>query len=813
MHAELISTYRLQLNPGFGFEQAASLVPYLRRLGISHLYLPPILQASPGSEHGYDVGDPTRVNNELGGEQALLKLFEAVKAAGMGVVLDIVPNHLGAVSSTPWWWSVLKEGPSSPHANSFDIDWNPADQTMKGKVLLPVLGDHLAKVLDAGKITASRDKDGEWKLAYESQRFPVNLRGSDMLGTAQPDLKAVLDVQHYRLCRFSRASEDINYRRFFAVQSLAGLKIEDPAVYEATHRKILELCTSGPVDGVRVDHPDGLRDPAEYFRRLRTQLPDKWIVAEKILETGEVMPEWPVDGTTGYDFLQMVGGLWVDPAGEKEVTDFYSDFTGHVVPFGVLVRDKKRDILRSGFYGDLDRIVRLLRTVCNRRLLDFSNNELRRFLTEVISCFPVYRTYVQPSRAEVTTSDGDHLKAAIASARRSSSFEEGLPELLESILLTDAVTTAEEAEFIARFQQLTSPVMAKGVEDTALYCYDRLLALNEVGCDPTRFGISSEVFHTWNTDAHKRWPLRMLTTSTHDTKRSEDVRARLSVISELSEEWASRVKFWSAHNLPAWEGRTPDRNAEHLLYQTLAGAWPIEAERVQDYMLKACRESSRHTTWDAPDESYETRIRHFVDTVLHDDDFIYMLEEFLPTMIAAGWINSLSQTLLKMTAPGIPDIYQGCELWDNSLVDPDNRRPVDFARRAALLDELESGDLTVDEIMCRMDDGLPKLHVIRVTLALRRRHPLAFAPGPDGYYRPLLVTGGRLANVIAYRRGSDVAVVGQRFTVTCGADWQDTAIELGEGSWFNVFDGANYSGEVSARELFEKFPVALLERK
>ena len=811
MHAEIIATYRLQLTPDFGFRRAASLVSYLRRLGISHLYLSPILQASPGSDHGYDVADPSAVSHDLGDEQDLHHLFDEVAAAGMGVVVDIVPNHLAAISSNPWWWDVLKKGRSSRHADAFDINWEPSDASMNGRILLPILGHHLAIVIEQGAIRPLRSPDGECELIYEDHRLPLNDEGARLLDSSPPDLIAILECQHYRLCHFSLASEDINYRRFFAVQSLVGLRAEDPQVWEASHEKILELCSSGPVDGLRVDHADGLRDPAEYFRCLRDRLPDMWIVAEKILETGEVMQEWPVAGTTGYDFLQMVGGLWIDPAGEKVLSEFYSDFTGHLEPYGVLVRDKKRNIIRSSFQGDLDRLVRHLRAICDQRLLNYPRKVLTDLMTEVIACFPVYRTYVEPEGGTIPPGAPRQIRSALAAVRRCSLFEESLLWMIESLLISGNPANRDETEFVARFQQLTSPVMAKGVEDTALYCYDRLLALNEVGCDPTRFGFSPEVFHGWNTDAHHRWPRRMLTTSTHDTKRSEDVRALLSVISEIGEEWANQVRAWSAHNLHAWEGRSPDRNAEHLLYQTLAGAWPISVDRVQAYMRKACREASRYTTWESPDVSYEMRISQFVETVLTDKDYIRMLEDFLPAIIPLGRTNSLAQTLLKLTAPGVPDIYQGCEVWDNSLVDPDNRREVDFARRAALLGELETG-LSVESIMERIGEGLPKMHVIREALSLRRRRPEAFAPGAEGCYGSLLATGPRLAHLVAFRRGDYIAVIVPRLTAKMGNDWGDTEVELGDGVFTNLLDRSVHEGKVPVRLLFENFPVALLEK-
>lgn len=812
MHAEIFGTYRLQLTPGFGFAEAGDVVAYLKRLGISHLYLSPVLQATPGSEHGYDVVDPTQVSRDLGGEEGLRRLFDRVREAGMGIVLDIVPNHLSTAAENPWWWDVLKNGQGSAHAAAFDIDWQAAGSSLSGKVLLPILDDHLTHVIEAGRIRALPNADGQWELLLEGQRLPVNAAGQEILHRSAANIRETLQLQFYRLCHSQLASEDINYRRFFAIQSLAGLRVEDDGLWATTHRKILELVRSGPIDGIRVDHPDGLRDPAAYFRRLRKELPHQWIVAEKILEDGESLPQWPVDGTTGYDFLQMVGGLWVDPAGEKPISEFYSDFTGHLEPYGVLVRNKKRDIIRSSFKGDLNRIVGLLRAICDKRNLDYPRAILRRLLTEVVASFPVYRTYVQPSRGEVSDADRKFLRSATSAVRGGSSeFEDGILRLLEEILLSTQVTDHLESDFIARFQQLTSPVMAKGVEDTALYCYDRLLTLNEVGCDPTRFGITPEIFHSSNTEAHSSWPGRMLATSTHDNKRSEDVRARLAVISELGEEWANQVREWSSHNSPAWEGKTPDRNTEHLLYQTLVGTWPIEKDRLQAYLMKACREANRFTSWASPNDDYEKRIGTFVDTVLEDRAFIDMLEDFLPVLLAAGRRNSLAQTLLKMTSPGIPDVYQGCEIWDNSLVDPDNRRTVDFNLRNDLLARLEASP---DAAASLAEDsvGLSKMHVIRQSLLLRSRRPELFRSGRDGTYRPLLVTGKRLANVLGYSRGEQVAVVVPRLGLRLDDAWGDTEAILGGGRWMNVLDGQTHGSTALVGTLFKQFPVALLEQ-
>lgn len=811
MHAELIATYRLQLNRRFTLADAARISPYLRGLGISHPYFSPVLTAVPGSDHGYDVCDPTSVSADLGGTEGLHAIFKTLQEAGQGCVIDLVPNHLAASHDNAWWWDVLKNGRASPHASKFDIEWEPANSAHHGKILLPLLGAHPGELLERGELNMRRSPDGEWQVIYGELRFPVNAEGQSLLEQEDADPGAVLDRQFYRLCHFRLASEEINYRRFFMVQSLAAVRMEDSAVRDATHARILEALANGPVDGLRIDHPDGLRDPAGYFAYLREQLPDTWIVAEKILETAEELPDWQVDGTTGYDFLQLAGGLWVDPAGEKALTEFYADFTGNLEPYGVQVREKKRRIIQEGFRGEVGRLARFLRSACEARRLDFPRSMLEEVITELVVCFPVYRTYVVDGES-ATGPDRSYIAQAIATVRGNPwNFEPVLLDVLEKLLCGDLPDTPDSADFIARFQQLTSPVMAKGVEDTALYCYDRLVSLNEVGGDPTRFGITPDVFHMENTRAHARWPLRMVTTSTHDTKRSEDVRARIAVLSELGLEWSNRVKKWAEHNFRAWQGHLPDRNAEYLLYQTLVGTWPITEERLQDYMLKACREASRYTTWSAPDSGYEDIVRNFVHEILTDPAFILDLEDFTGRILTAGRVNSLAQTLLKLTSPGIPDIYQGCEIWDNSLVDPDNRRPVDYEAREELLRFLEL-DPPVDRILEKMETGAPKMHVIRRALDLRRRHEPSFGPGAAGAYSPLLVSGPRLANVVAFRRGENVAVIVPRLTAAAPADWGDTVVLLSPGLWKDAFTGLTHSGATRLQNLLVDFPVALLEK-
>ncbi|MCW1912964.1 malto-oligosyltrehalose synthase [Luteolibacter sp. GHJ8] len=805
MHAELVATYRLQLGKNLTFDAAADLVPYLSDLGISHLYLSPLLKAAEGSEHGYDVADPTRIDDRIGDEAALGRLFRRVKEHGMGIVLDIVPNHLAAVISNQWWRDVLAKGRDSEHAEVFDIEWRPPDSDGSGKVLLPVLEDHPSAVLERGELKVEDDE-----LVYNNtQRLPLSAEGKDMAAKGS-GVREILDAQHYRLTRWQLAGDEINYRRFFMVATLVGARVEVPAVFEKTHATLFELLDQGPIDGIRVDHPDGLRDPAGYLRTLRSRIGSRWLVVEKILEPGESLPaDWPVEGTTGYDFLERAGGLFIDPGGEKILDDLYTTFTGHRSPYGELVREKKRQVIGEGFDSDLRRLVERLREAAEHLGLAYSRREMRRALAELIAAFPVYRTY-RPQDGEFSPQDEAALSHAFSDAKHGApGIEPGLWNLISRVLSGGVDEFPAARDFVARFQQLTGPVMAKGVEDTTFYCFDRLLALNEVGCDPVRFGVGPDAFHQACIESQRRWPRSMLATSTHDTKRSEDVRARLSLLSESGVAWADEVRKWSAHNEKAWGGRTPDRSAEYHLYQTLIGAWPMATERLLGYMQKACREARTRTSWDLPDLIYEEGVQGFIQNILGEPVFVRMFEEFVQPLVMPGRINSLAQLLVKLTAPGIPDIYQGCEIWDSNLVDPDNRREVDFLQRTGLLGTLAQGEgpPPLD------DDGLAKQYVIKRTLQLRKRHSACFGACEPGSYRPLHVTGRKLSHTLGYRRGEDVLVVIPRLVLTLNGDWQDTAMELPKGNWRNAFDGAVYTeGPASLEKLLLKLPVALLER-
>lgn len=877
-----LSTYRVQFRPEFGFDDAAALAGYLADLGITHLYSSPYLQAARGSTHGYDVIDPTRVNEELGGEEGHARLCKALGAAGLGQVLDVVPNHMAITERrNTWWWDVLENGPSSRYAFYFDVDWDPPQARLRNTVLLPILGDHYGRALEAGEMKLVR-RDGKFEIHYHEHRMPVAPPSLDTLlaGAARrcgsPDLAFIADSygqlplatltdresvarrhrdkevlagqlarlceekpgvaaavdsvveewnadpdrldellqrQNYRPALWRTAGQELDYRRFFDVHTLIGLRTEDAAVLGDTHSLIFRWLKEGVLDGVRIDHPDGLRDPKQYFDRLRAAAPEAWIVVEKILEPGEPLREsWPVDGTTGYDFLNLSGGLFVDRAAEQALTDLYTEMTGESPAWAELVREKKLLVLGDLLASDVNRLAEVFLQVCerHRRHRDYTRFELRQAIREVVACFPVYRTYVRAEAGEVSPEDVCELEEAIEAAKaHRSDLPPDLFDFFRDLLLLKYRGDVE-SELVMRFQQLTGPAMAKGVEDTAFYNYHRLVSLNEVGGSPGAFGISIEEFHRVCAENQRRWPVALLATSTHDTKRSEDVRARISLLSEIPERWSEAVRRWFTHNEKHLRGGSPDRNAQYLLYQTLVGAWPISVERVQVYMEKAAREAKAQTSWTRVNAEYEEALKRFIQDILEDRDFVSDLEGFVDPLVEPGRINSLAQALLKMTAPGVPDFYQGTELWDLSLVDPDNRRPVDYELRRRLLDELGKG-LSPQEVLARMDDGLPKLWLIRQGLRLRRRRPGAL--GPESTYEPLQVSGEKADHAVAFLRGGEVAAVVPRLVLKLGGNWGDTVLDLPEGRWRNELTGEEVAGgRIGLGELLARFPVALLAR-
>lgn len=871
------STYRLQLHEEFGFDAASAIAPYLKKLGVTHVYSSPYLQASPHSRHGYDVVDHRKVNEELGGADAHERFCKRLGEIGLGQVLDIVPNHMSLGRQNRYWWDVLENGTNSRYAGFFDIDWNPSEERLREKVLVPILGDQYGRVLRDGGVKIKRqgprflllaseqelpispttlplilskaaDRAGSDTLRFlaasfgrlpsaeEWDRWKLNARDRDkqvLFGllsrlcleepntcveidhvidemNASPDLlDELLSQQNYRLSYWKTADQQLSYRRFFDVNTLIGLRMEREYVFEETHELILKWVKEGVLDGLRVDHPDGLRDPLQYFERLRKAAPEAWIIGEKILESGEwLRPNWPIEGTSGYDFMNQAVGLLVKPDGLTKLGEHYRAFTGDEQSFPVIAHDKKLNVTQEALGSDVNRLATIFVEICeqNRDYRDFTRAEIRRAIREVASCFSIYRTYVIPHRKEVTEEDRQVIREATECAKNNRTDIDGTLFEFMGEVLQGNVPGEKEAEFVYRFQQFTSPVMAKGVEDTAFYDYNRLIALNEVGGNPACSGFSVADFHAYNSTVQRTFPSTMLTLSTHDTKRSDDVRARLAVLSEIPDEFAQKVKHW--HEMTAdYRGEQVDAGTEWFLFQTLVGVWPITLDRLKNYMQKAMREAKLRTTWTANNSEYEDALNAYMGKLLEDDTFLRDLEHFVGSITYAGRVNSLAQTLLKHTSPGVPDMYQGGEIWDLSLVDPDNRRPVDYKLRSRLLDSL--GNLNAEQIMARIDEGLPKLHVVHKALDLRREHPDWFGAEVD--YAALECTGADADRIVAFSRGEHIVTVVPRWMQQ--VTLPSASVALPKGNWINILSGQTFnSGSVAADLLLAAFPVALLVR-
>ncbi|AVP57835.1 malto-oligosyltrehalose synthase [Pulveribacter suum] len=894
------ATYRVQFHKGSTFAQISQVVPYLHALGVSHLYSSPYLCAQPGSTHGYDVVDPTRLNPEVGTEDEHAALCRQLDAHGMGQVLDIVPNHMGvAGSDNPWWDDVLEHGKASPHARTFDIEWDMPSPGTGGRLVLPVLGDHLGRELEAGRLQVRFHPDtGQFRLHYWEHHWPLDPRhtarvvrtaplpasgGDDAHGLAQvqslldafealpprdaPEdalraarvrdaalhrqrlarqaahqgwlaewidaslsvlngqvgdgasfdaLEALLGSQAWRLANWRVAADDINYRRFFDVNTLAAVRVEEDAVFEAAHALVLRWVAEGKVSGLRVDHPDGLAQPAQYFQRLQQRSADLaraagrephalYLVVEKILAEHEPLPQdWPVHGTTGYRFASQVNGLFVDSAAQAAFDDAYRGFTGQDEDFEQERRACKRMIIKSAFAGDLNWLAATLHRItrADRSASDFTLNQLRQALAEVAAQFPVYRTYVTPGAAASDT-DRQHIDWAVAAARRQlGTAEGGVLAYLRAVLVGDGGSEPQaRADFVRRWQQFTSPVMAKAVEDTLFYRYVRLVSLNDVGSEPRRFGASPAAFHQAQQQAARLAPHQLLASSTHDSKRSEDVRARLNALSELPALWedtARRLRETATRHTAEVDGESAPRAHDlWALYQALVGIWPAGGtsaderaalrERVQQYMVKAMREAKQATNWLFPDEAYEGAVAAYVERALATDAFVETLQGFVDAVAPYGFRNSLCQLALKLTAPGVPDIYQGCEQWNFSLVDPDNRRPVDFAALAEGLRGVQAlygnGRFPAPQDWQRLLGGVPapalKQLVTWRLLELRRALPEVFR---SGSYVPLAVQGAASEHALAFVRLHEkraVAVVSARLVCGLAArGWQDTRLAL-----------------------------------
>ena len=757
MHERPASTYRLQITADFDLDAARELLPYLHDLGVDWVYLSPILQAEEGSGHGYDVTDPTRIDASRGGPEAFARLAEAAHALGLGVLVDIVPNHQGVATpkQNPWWWSLLREGEASPYAAAFDVDWAAGG----GRIRIPILGS--ADDLDALEV------DGD-ELVYYDHRLPI------AEGTGEGGAREVHDRQHYELVHWKVADDGLNYRRFFAVNTLAGVRVEDPEVFDASHVEIRRWFDEGLADGLRVDHPDGLADPGRYLEDLARLTGGAPVWVEKILEPGEVLPPiWATEGTSGYDALAVVDRVLVAPQAEHALDVLDAELAGAPSePWPRLIHGTKRMIADGILRSEVLRLSRLIPGV----------PQADDAIAELLTCFPVYRSYLPYGL--------HHLEEAAASARIYR------PELASAIDAVTAVLADPAHPAAQRFQQTSGMVMAKGVEDTAFYRFNRLTSLNEVGADPSEFAFGLERFHAAQAERQAAMPNSMTTLSTHDTKRGEDVRARITALSERTELWSAAVTELRAL-APIGDGAF-----ENLLWQAVVGAWPASRERLHAYAEKASREAGASTTWTEPDEGFEQRMHAAVDAAFDDERVRAVIERTVASLEDAGRSNGLSAKLLQLAGPGFPDVYQGAELWETSLVDPDNRRPVDFAVRRELLTRLEDGWLPEVDA-----EGAAKLLLTSRALRLRREHPERF-----DRYRPLAANGELAEHLVAFDRGGVIALATRLPAALAHAGgWGATTIELPGTRLVDVITGAEITGGVvPVAELLARYPVALL---
>ncbi|MBC2933061.1 malto-oligosyltrehalose synthase [Nocardioides sp. zg-1228] len=761
------STYRLQISPDFTLHDAARVLPYLHDLGVDWVYLSPLLASEPGSTHGYDVVAFDHVDPERGGAEGLAALSAEARRLGMGVLVDIVPNHVGVATPAegPWWWDVLRLGRGSEYASAFDVDWAAGD----GRILIPVVGDD-----DEDAIHLAVSEAGEGEVRYHDHRFPL------APGTS------TLEEQHYELVSWRAADDDLNYRRFFAVNTLAAVRVEDPEVFAETHAEVKRWFDEGLVDGLRVDHPDGLRDPKRYLDDLAALTGGAYVLVEKILEPGEHLPaDWATAGTTGYDALALIDRLLTDPAGEAPLTALEDRLRGTSVDWAQMVHDNKRAVADGILRAEVLRITREVERVLESREEQAGpgadSDSVADAVAELLACFPVYRSYLPEGR--------EHLDQAFAAARAHR------PDLAATYDVLEPLLNDEWGQPARRFQQTSGMVMAKGVEDCSFYRWSRLTSLNEVGGDPSIFSVGVEEWHDAMAARQRDWPDAMVTLSTHDTKRGEDVRARITVLAEEPGHW-ERALDELLRLAPV-----PDPGFGSLLWQAVLGAaWTWETpdhlpdlrERLHGYAEKAMREAGDRTTWTEPDEAYEKQVHAAVDAIFDSEEVRAVLLDLAARIDAPAQANSLSAKLLAITMPGVPDVYQGSELWETSLVDPDNRRRVDFDHRVAVL----AGTAE--------DDAATKLHVTCTALTLRRDRPELFTG-----YAPVGATGAAADHVVAYDRGGAIAVA-TRLPVGLAAagGWGDTVLELPDGRWHDVLTGLDADGRLA--DLLAVHPVALL---
>jgi (1->4)-alpha-D-glucan 1-alpha-D-glucosylmutase len=873
------ATYRVQFNREFTFDHASNLVGYLRRLGITDCYASPIFRAGPESTHGYDVCGFDAVNPALGGEDGLRKLSHRLREAKMGLLVDMVPNHMGNDLSNAWWVDVLAKGTESRYANWFDIDWTSASPSQAPQVVLPILEARYGTVLEAGKLQIVED-GGRLAIAYYDRKLPLSKETAEQIlqkagaDTAQLDsvlrelngvpgqprsfdaLDRIIRRQHYRLVFWRIGPQEINYRRFFDITELVSMRMECQEVFQATHELLFDLLEQGIVTGIRVDHPDGLWNPKEYLANLQHRGP-VYVAAEKILSGNEPLPEdWEVQGTTGYDFLNRVNGVFVNRDGEHELSRIYGDFSGvRADSLQLMVSGCKRLVLERSFERDVNALANRLKSLClkTRACLDLTFVELLRAVSDLAVCFPVYRIYITENTISPSESDKGAIEQAFSSAMTGRSGDEPALEFTRSLLLLDMPADFDEAarseavEFVMKFQQLTGPLMAKGLEDTTFYRFNRLLSLNEVGGEPDHFGVSVSEFHSHNLSRQRHWPHSLLATATHDTKRGEDLRARLNVLSEMPPQWEQALGRWKDQN-QGCKGLTsgmeaPDANDEYFIYQTIVGAWHPEqtapeadfVERIAACVKKSLKEAKRHTSWTDPNEEYEAASVEFVRRILcssADNRFVRSLCEFLQPIAFHGFINSLSQLMIKMASPGVPDFYQGTEFWDYNLVDPDNRRPVDFQKRERALRDLESEWETrrselPGSLLANWRDGRVKMFTTWRFLNYRAANQALF---DDGEYVPLEVHGKGANHIVAFARANGsqaIIIVAPRLSFTLmngeaelplGNCWADTRLSVPEplrGMYKDLFTDHDVAveEEVQLAEVLSRFVVSALVRE
>jgi (1->4)-alpha-D-glucan 1-alpha-D-glucosylmutase len=801
------STYRVQFNREFRFADAVRILDYLHELGITDLYASPIMKARPGSMHGYDVTDPTQLNPDLGTPEDFETLCTALREKGMGLIVDIVPNHMAASLDNAWWFDVLEKGEESPYAGFFDVNWESR------RVLLPILGRPYGEVLEKQELQL-RTENGRTILQYHEQKLPV-AAGAEHLSVESVD--DVLSRQHYRLAYWRKAADAINYRRFFDVSDLVTLRSERDDVFRATHEFTLKLVAEGKIAGVRIDHVDGLLDPKGYLERL----PRCYVVVEKILGGHEHLPsDWRTHGTTGYEFLNFLNGVFVDREGFHQLERIYSNFTESTNSYGEVFQQRKRQVMKELFAGEVSVFIRRLTELAeeDRHARDLRTDELQEAFVAVTACLPVYRTYIRDEHISAT--DRAYIEDALTVGGKGLAFE-----FLRRVLLLSPpwylqASREKYLDFVMRWQQFTGPVMAKGLEDTTFYVHNPLVSVNEVGGDcagpEVYFGV--EEFHRRNLSRHSCWPHSMNASSTHDTKRSEDVRARINILSELPDEWENALRRWSRMNASE---TAPDANEQVLIYQSMLGAWPIDPDRLKQYVTKALREGKTHTNWMEINRSYETRVLSFIDRLYANNAFLKDFLRLQEKLAYFGALSSVSQLILKIASPGVPDFYRGTDVWDLSLADPDNRRPVDFAARAEMLRTLKEHSDPA-ELLTNWRDGRMKLYITWKALQFRRSHADLFR---EGEYLPLHVAGAKENHIIAFvRRYRDqwcfvavprlMARLARRRTAPLGEKmWRDTMVELpmdAPSQWTNILTGETASTPLYASQLFSTLPFALL---